>query len=161
MEIIRRLSSLALAERETAGIKIRQPLKELKIEKINISPALLEILKDEVNVKSITFTSKLPKEKEVELDIDITPELKKEGAIRELIRAIQSLRGKSNLKPGQTVNLYLENYSPEIKNIFEENWPEISRACSLKKLLFNSTSSSLTKEQISIPNLGDLIFSLK
>jgi len=161
METIRRLASLALAERETAGIKIRQPLKELKIEKINISPVLLEILKDEVNVKSITFTSKLPKEKEVELDINITPELKKEGAIRELIRAIQSLRGKSNLKPGQIINLCLENYSPEAKTLLEEKWPEISRACSLKKLLFNSTSSSLTKEQISLPDLGNLTLSLK
>jgi hypothetical protein len=48
---------------------------------------MIEVLKDEVNVKEIIFDAKM--EKEVELDVVLTPELKEEGELRELLRKIQ------------------------------------------------------------------------
>jgi len=92
MAEVRRFASLALAEREKAGIKVRQPLAKLKVksDKLKGKRELLQLLKDEVNVKEITFDSKL--KIELELDTKITPELYEEGMAREITRMVQKLR---------------------------------------------------------------------
>ncbi len=95
MEKIREIVTQALAERVKVKIKVRQALNELQIVNYELTKekALLELIKEEVNVKQITFGKKL------ELDIKITPELKEEGIIREVIRHIQEMRKKTDLKP--------------------------------------------------------------
>ncbi len=105
MEEIRRLASLALAERAKAGIRVRQPLRELKVksQKLKVASGLLDILKDEVNVKAVVVDPKL--KNEVELDTHITGELREEGLVREFIRNLQELRRDAGLKPGQGVRL--------------------------------------------------------
>jgi isoleucyl-tRNA synthetase len=67
---------------------------------------LLKILKDEINVKEIVFDNKI--REEVKLDTTITPELKEEGILRELVRMVQDLRQKAGLKPKDRVALYME-----------------------------------------------------
>ncbi len=66
--------NLALAERTAKGLKVRQPLSKLKIQnqksKIQNDKELLDLIKDEVNVKEILFDDKI--EKEIELDTNIT-----------------------------------------------------------------------------------------
>ena len=92
MEKVRETVALALAERAKAGIKVRQPLQELKI-KEKIDKELLDLIKEEINVKKITFG------KSLKLDTKITPALKEEGIIREVIRQIQEMRKKAGYKP--------------------------------------------------------------
>jgi isoleucyl-tRNA synthetase len=111
----RRLASLALAEREKAGIKVRQPLASLKIKSKNAKlktadKELLEILADEVNVKEVVFDNKInpPAGGELELDTIITPELKAEGVLRELARAVQGLRHDAKYQPKDKIVLMLE-----------------------------------------------------
>ena len=113
MAQIRQWTSQALAARAEAGIKVRQPLAKLKIsarggshayrqagvsggknEKLKINEELLNILKDEVNVKEIVFDNKI--KNEIELDIKITPELRQEGIYRELVRLIQDSAKRKN-----------------------------------------------------------------
>ena len=110
MAEVRRLASLALAEREKAGIKVRQPLAKLSIKnkelRIKGNEELLEILKDEVNVKEIKFDPKI--KGELELDTQITPELKNEGILRDLARAIQGLRHDAKYQPKDKIILLLE-----------------------------------------------------
>ncbi|MDR0787587.1 MAG: isoleucine--tRNA ligase [Gemmatimonadota bacterium] len=56
MEAVRRLSSLGRAARDQAGIRVRQPLGRLLAvvpAGITLEPALLEILRDELNVRSV------------------------------------------------------------------------------------------------------------
>jgi isoleucyl-tRNA synthetase len=116
MEKVREIVSLALAERQRVKIKVRQPLNELQITnyKLKKEPELLELIKDEVNVKKITFG------KEFKLDTKITPELKEEGIIREIIRHIQEMRKEAGLKPRDKI---LVGYSGdgEILRILEKN----------------------------------------
>ncbi len=101
MALVRALVSKALEARAKAGIKVRQPLKELRIKnqelRIKENDELVALIKDEVNVKEVVFGAEI--EDDVALDTDITPELKKEGQVRELIRAIQELRKNANLMP--------------------------------------------------------------
>jgi len=95
MEKVREIVSQALAERAKAKVKVRQPLNELRITNYELrkEKELLELIKDEVNVKKITFG------KTLKLDTKITPELKEEGIVREVIRHIQEMRKKAGLKP--------------------------------------------------------------
>jgi isoleucyl-tRNA synthetase len=101
MEKIRQLVAQALAQRAKAQIKVRQPLQKLTIDRKQsaTSKDLLNLIKDEVNVKDIIFGEKL------ELDTNITPELKEEGIVREIVRNIQDMRKKSNLKPADKISV--------------------------------------------------------
>ncbi|MBU6500399.1 MAG: class I tRNA ligase family protein [Patescibacteria group bacterium] len=99
MAEVRRLASLGLAKRAEAGIKVRQPLGELRVKtgKLKIPKELLGILAEEVNIKKVVFSARF--KEEIELDTVVTPELREEGILREIIRAVQELRQKSGLKP--------------------------------------------------------------
>jgi isoleucyl-tRNA synthetase len=114
MAEIRRIASLVLEARQKAGIKVRQPIASLKIKnqksKIKNNKSLLEILADEINVKQIVFDGKInpPDGGEVELDTKITPELKAEGRLRELVRIIQDLRKEAGYQPKDKIYLWLE-----------------------------------------------------
>jgi isoleucyl-tRNA synthetase len=122
MRAIRDIASAILAKRAELGIKVRQPLASLQIQnskfKIQNSVALLDILKDEINVKEITFDSKL--KTDFELDTNITHELKEEGALRELIHTIQDLRQDAKMKPRDLVELYVDG-AEEAKFIVSKN----------------------------------------
>ncbi len=113
MTEVRRLASLGLAKRAEAGIKVRQPLGKLKISARGGSALggkskreLLDVLRDEVNVKEVVFDRKI--QDEVELDTKITPELREEGVMRELIRMAQDLRQEAGLRPKDKIALFLE-----------------------------------------------------
>ena len=94
MEEVKKICSLGLEARQKDGIKVRQPLQKLKVKslKLKVDKELLEVLADEINVKEIIFDKNIASD--VELDIKITPELKNEGIVRELVRSIQDLRKK-------------------------------------------------------------------
>jgi len=99
MEETRKIVALALAERAEKEIRVRQPLASLKIKnqksKIKNDIELLKLIEDEVNIKKIVFDNSI--EKEVELDLEITEELKKEGIKREVIRNVKDLRKEAGL----------------------------------------------------------------
>ncbi len=99
MKLVREIVTFTLSERIKEGIKVRQPLKELKIKnrELKKEKELLELVKDEVNIKKIIFDPRI--KKEIELDTRITPKLKEEGQIREVIRHIQEMRKIAGFKP--------------------------------------------------------------
>lgn len=106
MEVVRSLAALGLAKRAEAGMKVRQPLSSMKMGLKLANKQLLEILADEVNIKKVVFDTKL--KEGIELDTVITPELKEEGLVRDLVRAVQELRQKAGLQPSDTVVLMIE-----------------------------------------------------
>ena len=111
MQVVRDIVSLALAKRMDLKIGVRQALQKLKVKsaKLKVKEELLDLIKDEVNVKEIIFDENI--EGEVELDITMTDELKEEGQVREIIRHIQDLRKKAGLTPQDKVDIYFT--SPE------------------------------------------------
>ncbi|MFH1841206.1 MAG: isoleucine--tRNA ligase [Candidatus Nealsonbacteria bacterium] len=121
MEEIRGIVAKALAKRASLGIKVRQPLGNLQIIKGDFEKELLELIKEEVNVKKITFG------KELKLDEKITANLKEEGVVREIVRNIQQMRKKAGCKPendvliqcfgGEKTNKFLKKNK---KNILKE-----------------------------------------
>jgi isoleucyl-tRNA synthetase len=108
MDELRNVASLALEARAAAGIKTRQPLACLKIKSavFKNNKELLELLKDEINVKEIVFDKSL--KSKIKLETRITKELREEGRLREFIRQIQECRKKAGLSPGERISLLIE-----------------------------------------------------
>jgi isoleucyl-tRNA synthetase len=140
MAEIRKISSDALALRAKIGIKVRQPLASLKIKnqksKIKDNGELLNILKEEVNVKEVIFDPSI--KKDLELDPTVTPELKAEGLIREFVRLVQDLRQSADYKAGEPADLYAE-ITGDLLSVFEEKASIIKEEASLRSLNFKRT----------------------
>lgn len=98
--------------RKTNQISTRQPLSTLTIasnQKIDLSESLLDIIKNEINVKEIEIISS-KENLVVSLDTNITPELKEEGDARDLIRQIQSLRREANLDLKDKIQVFAQSW---------------------------------------------------
>lgn len=108
MKKTRELVTLALEARAKSGVKTRQPLGALTIKENGdgLSEDFRELIRDEVNVKTIVFDTGL--EKEVELNTDITPELQAEGDAREFMRTVQSMRKTTGLSPKDRIILTVQ-----------------------------------------------------
>ncbi len=108
MKQVRELVTLGLEARSRAKIVVRQPLGELTIynQALKGNEALLELIKDELNVKHISFGGE-GLDRTVFLDVTITPELKEEGDVREFTRGIQELRKQKGLNPNDKVKLLI------------------------------------------------------
>ncbi len=130
MNEVRHIVSLALAQRQSNATKVRQPLAKLKIKnqksKLKNENELLDLIKDEVNVKEIVFDGKI--KDEVELDLKITQELREEGILREVVRAVQEMRKEAGLKPQDEILLHIAG-DETIVNILHKHrvdiFPEI------------------------------------
>ena len=75
-------------------------------------------MKDEVNVKNIIFDENI--NGEVELDTNITEELKQEGSVRELVRYLQDMRKNLGLTPADKISIFISVFAP-LDKIFENN----------------------------------------
>ncbi len=107
MTSARVLVAAALEARAKAGIKIRQPLQALLIQPMPFSlHGIDEVIKDEINIKDLRYNQK--QSELVVLDTVITDELREEGRVRDIVRAIQEARKQAGLMPGQLRSLELE-----------------------------------------------------
>ncbi|PIR05013.1 MAG: isoleucine--tRNA ligase [Candidatus Liptonbacteria bacterium CG11_big_fil_rev_8_21_14_0_20_35_14] len=155
MEVVRELSSLALAQRSVNKIKVKQPLLEITTN-IKINKDLENILKDEINVKKITYKKQSEK---IILNNNITKELKAEGDVREIIRTIQGLRAQANLKPGQLISLYITT-SKDLENLIAKNKTEITKPTYTKDIYFKKLDKPKSSTQIKIDD-QDINLSIK
>jgi len=120
MQEIRDLSAKALSLRQKENIKVRQPLKALRIknQELKNQKDLLGIFKEEINVKEIIFNKDLASD--IELDTKLTPELIEEGIMRELVRQIQEERKNQSLIPQDKISITLEVYTQKLQFMLEQ-----------------------------------------
>jgi isoleucyl-tRNA synthetase len=111
MQIVRDMVTLGLEARQQANVKVRQPLSKLFISTSELTDEYLEIIKDELNVKEIIIKETL-ESGTVELDTEITEDLRNEGEMRDLVRQIQDMRKDANLMPSDRVVVHLEISEP-------------------------------------------------
>lgn len=93
MSVARKIVSEGLQLRAKAGIKVRQPLKEIQVTGYKLRKELADIIKEEINIKKVVFNE--GSEQKILLDTEITEDLKLEGQAREIIRYIQEMRKKT------------------------------------------------------------------
>ena len=96
MEQVRKIVELGLAKRADAEIKVRQPLQEIKIKNYELKSELELLILDELNVKNVVC-EKGNGDISVEIDTNITFELKLEGIKREIVRLVNAARKDSGL----------------------------------------------------------------
>jgi len=113
MQKLRDLVELGLNLREQAGIKVRQPLASFMVKQTEMDPGLLEILKEELNVKEVVLGAD-----EETLNTDISEELRIEGVMRELVRSIQITRKNSGLEVADRIKLEWESDAQDIEKAF-------------------------------------------
>lgn len=133
MKEVRAIVTKALEARDKAGIKVRQPLNLLEIGS-NIPKELRDIIREEVNVKQVMPAKGLAAD-EVRLDAVITPELQREGDVRELLRAVQGLRKEGGLNPGEAASI-LVSASDDARLLIESAKDDLERVASVKGVVF-------------------------
>ena len=124
MNALRTAVNDGLSKRASEGIKVRQPLASVKL--INtisqdtpaeVAQFLIDIAKDELNVKSIEIVTASESESvqpSVVYDLTITPELKREGLMREIVRHVQSARKQAGLQIDDRIVLSISSDDSEI-----------------------------------------------
>ena len=124
MDMARKVVELALAERASVKIPVRQPLQKLEVGswKLEVGEEYFDLIKDEVNVKEV-FLGEVEEggDLSVKLDIEISPELKREGIKRELVRHVNSLRKNMKLSLSDTVSVVVGSTDEDIVAALEEH----------------------------------------
>ena len=103
MEIVRRIVSEGLQIRAKAGIKVRQPLADLRFKTYNLGREFLDIIKEEVNVKEAIFDEDIVGE--ISMNTEITEDLRLEGQAREIIRSIQEMRKEAGYEVDNRISV--------------------------------------------------------
>jgi len=125
MTEVREIVSLALMGRLTLKINVKQPLKDVKtsIQRLDKKDKeFFDLIKDEINVKEIIIIEEKNNDGSIktELNQQITEDLKEEGIMREIVRAVQAERKNQNLVPQDKISVELSLSKPE-KEIVEKN----------------------------------------
>jgi len=126
MEQVRKIVEMGLAKRDEAGVRVRQPLSELRIMNHELNKDYEELIMDELNVKNVV-SEKGSGDLEVELDTEITPELKVEGIKREVVRFVNALRKNAGLTIDDNINIYYQIDNKEIKEAIQNYQKDIEK----------------------------------
>ena len=124
MNALRTAVNDGLSKRASEGIKVRQPLASVKLintisqdTPVEVVQFLIDIAKDELNVKSVEIVTDSESESaqpSVVYDLTITPELKREGLMREIVRHVQSARKQAGLQIDDRIVLSIFSDDSEI-----------------------------------------------
>jgi len=130
--MVRNIVSYGLEARAVAKIPVRQVLASVTvIFKDKKVGAIIEknknykkLIMDEINVEDVKIEGGLSEDDKdifaVKLDTELTPELKKKGMFREVVRRVNSLRKKAGLTIDDRVKIYYETKGDIPKAVFDE-----------------------------------------
>ena len=129
MSLVRKIVELGLAARDAAGVKIRQMLGSINVKskELVLAQEYLDLITDELNIQKVIWSSGDLDYPELTLDTEITPELKKEGIKRELVRFINNLRKDLELTLADTAIVSIIGASVEISEVIEEKKTDIMK----------------------------------
>ena len=128
-ELINNGLSLRMKQDEhQTSIKVRQPLQFAAYAGVKLAEYYEQIMAEELNVKEIRWIENLDEhladydvtegtikpENWIEISKQLTPELKREGLMREIIRHVQSARKKAGLQVDDRIELGITSSDSEI-----------------------------------------------
>ncbi len=124
METVRAIVEVGHRVRKDHQLKVRQPLASVKVGLPSTQQLIIKEKKDaykeliaaELNVKLVEFSLEKISELSIKYDTTLTPELKKEGELRDLLRKIQQMRKKLGAAVDDEVNITI----PKSFEEFEE-----------------------------------------
>jgi isoleucyl-tRNA synthetase len=154
MHLTRQIASLGQASRLQAGIKIKQPLAALYLklpEGIQLESGFLQIIADELNVKTIEFRTDFDESHTVQedrniqiaLNTHITPELQLEGMLREVMRALQEFRKQQGMQVHQEISLNWFSNDSLVQQVFQKHQKELCSSLKIRELVEVTSSDHL------------------
>lgn len=146
MQQIRSWVEQGLALRQTAEIKVRQPLPSMTVPVKELNEEFATLLRDELNVKEIRLGASL------ELDTTMTPELQVEGWVREFTRQVNALRKKSGLTVKDIRPLYIDT-TDELKAALELHQATVMQTTKASSLTFGPLPADLTPTEVKVEAL--------
>jgi len=135
-ELINNGLSLRMKQDEyQVSIKVRQPLQRAAYAGAKLAEYYEQIMAEELNVKEIRWIESLDEhladydvtegvikpESWVEISKHLTPELKREGLMREVIRHVQSARKKAGLQVDDRIMLQLTTDDEQLRQAINEH----------------------------------------
>jgi len=150
-----KIIELGLAERDKIKIGLKWPLQKATVfikGKENLKETE-EIIKNQLNIKSIDWKSPASKDTEFDLELDKTqtPELEAEGYARELSRHVQSFRKKLGLNKNDIIELVIIT-DKELKEILEKEKNFIKNRTNSKKFSIKVEGVTTAKERFKNEN---------
>ncbi len=149
MADIRRGIEQGLSQRAAAKLKVRQPLQKVKLYLSgqvakNEFPFYEQIVREELNIKEVRFEiepelHQISNLRMTELDTKLTPALRREGMVREIIRHVQNERKKAGLKVDDRIHLSLSTTSDELRRAINEHAQTIADETLAVELSFDTT----------------------
>lgn len=112
MADVREVINQGLSLRAANGVKVRQPLAAVTIPGNLRHESYDDIVAEELNVKAVKPADD---GSGVSLDLEITPELKREGLMRELIRQVQAARKAAGLQVDDRIRLQVVSGDEEVQ----------------------------------------------
>lgn len=140
MAFVREVINEGLSQRAAGGLKVRQPLRSISVAGLDgrLGEHLAElgpIILEELNVKELKH-----KDGEgVQLDTEITPELKREGMMREVVRNVQNARKQAGLNVDDRIKLSLSTTDEELHQAIREHSGTITTETLATSLDFDQT----------------------
>lgn len=120
MKAVRDVINDGLSQRASQGVKVRQPLLKLSMNQTDYQQLkpYEDVICEELNIKFLEELGETP-DKPI-LDDTITPELKREGLMREVIRHVQSARKKAGLQVDDRIMLHLATNDEQLRQALTE-----------------------------------------
>lgn len=162
METARQVVETTLALRAKAGVKVRQPLGALQyqvlVKRTSLDSEYEAIIQDELNIKHVESgvvqtndsTSVVQDGSwyimesgsvRVKLDTAITPELKKEGLLREVVRTVNQMRKELLLTPSDTIVLSYKTDDTELAAVFSEYADDLKKQVLAREIVIGDGES--------------------
>jgi len=135
MESLRHIVEIALSIRKEVGIRVRQPLSKLEILAPISRHGTMDLIASEMNVKNVQFAGNEINDRvkdsnwfvkgddlvKVALNTEITDKLKKEGLVREVIRAINQKRKEQKLTRDDRIAVTYKTEDELLSSVFTDH----------------------------------------